>query len=122
MFARVNTINRQQSPTAPRLFPKAVVAVTAASDNAPVQADVGKTITQAEASGQRNSWAEETPSSVLLLPFGQCTGAVADVMDVTYDPKVGGRDAYILLTVLSFPSSDVCVLWYTVPCTPGRAQ
>lgn len=89
MFARIKTIN-QQSPGAPRLFPRAAVAVTAASDNAPVKVDFPTAINAAEAKGMRSSWAGANPSSVLLLPFGQATGAVADVMDVTYDEQVGG--------------------------------
>jgi hypothetical protein len=88
MFGQVNTINNQ-SPAAPRLFPRAVMAVTAASDNSPVKVDVPTAIRMAEANGLRSSWANVNPSSVLLLPFGQSTGAVADVMDVTYNQQVG---------------------------------
>lgn len=92
MFAKVNSINQQSPNPEPRLFPRAAVAVKAASDNTPSSTlNVATTITVAEATGQRNSWAEVTPSSVLLLPFSQATAAVADVWDVTYDSKVSGR-------------------------------
>lgn len=99
MFTRMNSIN-QKSPAGRRLFPRAAVAVGAASDNAPakgggfptgtpVKLDLDSLITIAEATNQRNTWAEVTPSSVLLLPSGQSIGAVADVLDVTWDKKVG---------------------------------
>jgi hypothetical protein len=92
MFTKVNSIN-QQSLNEPRLFPRAAVAVKAASDNAPDHPlDVATTITVAEAIGQRSSWAEVTPSSVLLLPYGQTTAAVADLWDVSYDTKVSVFD------------------------------
>lgn len=91
MFAQVTSVNKQRPEGQLRLFPRAAMAVTAASDNAPVHMDVGKAITVAEATGQRSSWAEVTPSSVLLLPFGQSVGAVADVMGVTYDQQVWHR-------------------------------
>jgi hypothetical protein len=65
------------------------MAVSAVSDNAPAHLDIASAIALAEASGRRNSWAEVTPSSVLLLPYGGSVAAVADLMDVTYDAQVG---------------------------------
>jgi hypothetical protein len=86
LFNHVNTIN-QNNPSGPRLFPKAALAVTAASDNALVKLDVNTLIQSAAAMGQHNSFAEISPASVLLLPTGQSTGAVADVVGVTFDSK-----------------------------------
>jgi hypothetical protein len=65
------------------------MAVGAASDNTPAHHDIASAIGLAEASGRRSSWAEVTPSSVLLLPYGGYVAAVADLMDVTYDAQVG---------------------------------
>ena len=86
MFTYANAINKQH-PSAERLFPRAALAVGGASDNAPVKLDIAGIINSAEAMGNRNAWAETTPSSVLLLPAGQSVGAVADVLDVTFDAK-----------------------------------
>ena len=59
MFTQVNIIN-QDNPQGQRLFPRAAVAVGAASDNSPAKLDVASTIKVAEATGQRASWAEVT--------------------------------------------------------------
>lgn len=83
MFTRVNAVNSQQPASSPRLFPRAALAVTGASDNAPVKLDMDSIITMAEAQGQRTTWAETTPGSILLLPHGQSIGAVADIMGAT---------------------------------------
>lgn len=88
MFTHVNTISKQ-NPSQPRLFPKAALAVGSASDNAPMQLDVASLIATSEAQGQRSTWAEVTPSSVLLLPTGQSTGVVADLLGVICDEKTG---------------------------------
>jgi hypothetical protein len=89
MFASLKPINSQADPNTPNLFPRAAMAVSAASDNAPTRLDIASAIALAEASGRRSSWAEVTPSSVLLLPYGSSVAAVADLMDVTYDAQVG---------------------------------
>lgn len=86
MFSHVNAINAQ-NPSAPRLFPMAALAVSGASDNAPVKLNMDAVISTAEALGHRGAWAETTPGSVLLLPAGQSTGAVADVLGVVFDDK-----------------------------------
>ena len=39
--------------------------------------------------GQHYTWAEITPSSVLLMPNGLSTAAVADVMNIAYDDTTG---------------------------------
>ena len=95
------------------------MAVTAASDSTQVNVDFATAIKAAEARGQRSSWAEVTPSSVLLLPFGQATGAVADVMGVTYDAQVG--DSALPHEVVGWVLNLgfwVSILHCRVHCTP----
>jgi hypothetical protein len=90
MFARVNALNKQAAPGATRLFPRPGVAVQAASDVAPLgKLDVGRIIDTAEAHGQRSSWTEPSPGSVLLLPHVSSTAAVADVMNIAHDEQSG---------------------------------
>jgi hypothetical protein len=90
MFARVNTVNKQAAPGATRLFPRPGVAVRAASDVAPLSnLDVGRIIDTAEAHGQRSAWTEPSPGSVLLLPHGSSTAAVADVMNIAHNEQSG---------------------------------
>lgn len=88
MFERVNAIN-QGTQSSPRLFPRGALAVTAAQDSAGPKLDVASLINAAEARGQRSMWSETSPGSVLLLPFGQSTAAVADIWDVSYDTHSG---------------------------------
>jgi hypothetical protein len=37
----------------------------------------------------RNTWAETSPGSMLLLPHGASVGAVADVMNAVHDQAAG---------------------------------
>lgn len=88
MFERINSINTATS-SSPRLFPRGALAVTAAQDSTGLNLDISTLIDTAEARGQRSMWAETSPGSVLLLPAGQSTAAVADIWDVAYDGKSG---------------------------------
>lgn len=88
MFDRINAIN-SGTPSSPRLFPRGALAVTAAQDSTGPNMDVRTLIDAAEAQGQRSMWAETSPGSVMLLPAGQSTAAVADIWDVTFDAKSG---------------------------------
>jgi hypothetical protein len=47
------------------------MAVTAASDSTKVNVDFATAIKTAEARGQRSSWAEVTPGSVLCCPLAK---------------------------------------------------
>lgn len=90
VFSRVNAVNSQAAPGATRLFPRACVAARAASDVSPFgKLDVGRIIDNAEAHNQRSTWTDPFPGSVLLLPHGSSTAAVADVMDITHDEQAG---------------------------------
>lgn len=90
MFTRANAINQQNTnKDQPRVFPRASLAVTSASDSAPVKLAVDSIINAAEARGQRNMWSETTPGSILLLPNGQATAAVADIWNVVHDAETG---------------------------------
>jgi len=84
MFEHVNALNAKH-PNSPRRFPKGAVAVKAAADNSPTKGNLNSFISAAEARGHHDIWSETSPGSVLLLPTGQSTAAVADIMDVKYD-------------------------------------
>lgn len=88
MFERVKALNAQQ-PNQPPMFPRGALAIQASADNSPNKLDISTIITAAEARGKHDIWAETSPGSVLLLPTGQSTAAVADLLDVTYDSLSG---------------------------------
>jgi len=96
MFECVKALNAAQ-PSQPRLFPRGSLAIEAAADNTPAKVDINAVITAAEALGKPDIWAETSPGSLLLLPTGQSTAAVADLMDVTYNSKTGLMSLHVEL-------------------------
>ena len=132
MFDRVYALVKQAAPGATRLIPRPGVAVQAASDVSPLgKLDVGRIIDAAEAHGQRSSWTEPSPSSVLLVPHGSSTAAVADVMDIAHDEQSGAISLHLELvhsphTVSEFEahgkqSLDVGEAHYHFATPPGVA-
>jgi len=96
MFERVKAPNSKQ-PNQPRLFPRGSLAIQAAADISPNKVDINAIITAAEARGQHDIWAETSPGSLLLLPTGQSTAAIADLMDVTYNSETGLMSLHVEL-------------------------
>jgi hypothetical protein len=96
MFSHTKVIN-QQNPSGPRMFPRGAIALQAASDAAAAKTDMASLIAAAEARDHRSMWAETSPGSVLLLPHGGSTAAVADIMDVSYEQATGELPACVLI-------------------------
>jgi hypothetical protein len=100
MFSHTKVIN-QQNPSGPRMFPRGAIALQAASDAAAAKTDMASLIAAAAARDHRSMWAETSPGSVLLLPHGGSTAAVADIMDVSYDQATGAATAHAIASMLA---------------------
>lgn len=82
-FRRAQEVNKQ-NPSSPEVFPRTSLAARAASI-APAPAPEG-TLAPFVASAQpQPSWFVGFPPNLLMVPFGQSTAAIADVLDITFD-------------------------------------